>query len=94
VVSIIHGDCLAAMAAMEPESVDAIVTDPPYGLEFMGKEWDRLDGGFAKGGSSRFHNSPPLPSYGTKGPAMQQFHQQNVAIAEARLNGVQMGLAL
>jgi site-specific DNA-methyltransferase (adenine-specific) len=21
-------------------SVDAIVTDPPYGLEFMGKEWD------------------------------------------------------
>ena len=26
---------------MEPDSVDAIVTDPPYGLEFMGKEWDR-----------------------------------------------------
>jgi len=23
-------------------SVDAVVTDPPYGLEFMGKEWDRL----------------------------------------------------
>ena len=23
-------------------SIDAIVTDPPYGLEFMGKEWDRL----------------------------------------------------
>lgn len=39
-----HGDCLDVMAAMEPESVDAIVTDPPYGLEFMGKEWDRLDG--------------------------------------------------
>src|ERR1017187_4303015 len=30
------------MAAMEAESVDAVVTDPPYGLEFMGKEWDRL----------------------------------------------------
>jgi site-specific DNA-methyltransferase (adenine-specific) len=28
------------MAAMEAESVDSIVTDPPYGLEFMGKEWD------------------------------------------------------
>lgn len=37
-----HGDCLEVMAAMESESVDAIVTDPPYGLEFMGKEWDRL----------------------------------------------------
>ena len=36
------GDCLDVMAGMEPESVDAIVTDPPYGLEFMGKEWDRL----------------------------------------------------
>ncbi len=37
-----HGDCLDVMASMDPESVDAIVTDPPYGLEFMGKEWDRL----------------------------------------------------
>jgi DNA modification methylase len=37
-----HGDALEVMAGMEPESVDAVVTDPPYGLEFMGKEWDRL----------------------------------------------------
>lgn len=37
-----HGDCIEVMAGMESESVDAIVTDPPYGLEFMGKEWDRL----------------------------------------------------
>jgi DNA modification methylase len=37
-----HGDCVEVMAGMEPESVDAIVTDPPYGLEFMGKSWDRL----------------------------------------------------
>lgn len=34
------GDCLALMAAMAPNSVDAIVTDPPYGLGFMGKKWD------------------------------------------------------
>lgn len=37
-----HGDCVAVMAAMDADSIDAIVTDPPYGLEFMGKEWDRL----------------------------------------------------
>jgi DNA modification methylase len=37
-----HGECVEIMAGMEPESVDAIVTDPPYGLEFMGKAWDRL----------------------------------------------------
>lgn len=36
-----HGDCVELMRAMEPNSVDAIVTDPPYGLEFMGKAWDR-----------------------------------------------------
>jgi site-specific DNA-methyltransferase (adenine-specific) len=41
-VQIIQGDCRKVMAGMEPASVDAIVCDPPYGLEFMGKEWDRL----------------------------------------------------
>jgi DNA modification methylase len=39
---IVQGDCVALMAELAPGSVDAIVTDPPYGLEFMGKEWDRL----------------------------------------------------
>ena len=28
---------------MPPRSVRAIITDPPYGLEFMGKEWDKLE---------------------------------------------------
>ena len=37
-----HGDCIQVMNAMPPESVDAIVTDPPYGLGFMGKKWDDL----------------------------------------------------
>ena len=37
-----HGDCIQVMNAMPPESVDAIVTDPPYGLGFMGKKWDGL----------------------------------------------------
>jgi site-specific DNA-methyltransferase (adenine-specific) len=35
-----HGDCLEVMATMADNSVDAIVTDPPYGLSFMGKRWD------------------------------------------------------
>ena len=41
-VKIIYGDCREVMAAMEAESVNSIVTDPPYGLQFMGREWDRL----------------------------------------------------
>ena len=36
-----RGDCLAVMPTLAADSVDAIVTDPPYGLTFMGKEWDR-----------------------------------------------------
>ena len=37
-----HGGCIETMNAMPPESVDAIVTDPPYGLGFMGRKWDTL----------------------------------------------------
>jgi len=33
-------DCLALMRSLEPNSVDAVVTDPPYGIGFMGKNWD------------------------------------------------------
>lgn len=34
------GDCLEKLKTLEDNSVDAIVTDPPYGLAFMGKKWD------------------------------------------------------
>lgn len=34
------GDCLHVLRGIPAESVDAIVTDPPYGLNFMGKKWD------------------------------------------------------
>lgn len=35
-----HGDCLEVLRGMADNSVDSIVTDPPYGLSFMGKKWD------------------------------------------------------
>lgn len=35
-----HGDSLEVLKRMVPGSVDAVVTDPPYGLAFMGKRWD------------------------------------------------------
>ncbi len=38
---IINNDCLDEMRKMEENSISAIVTDPPYGLSFMGKGWDR-----------------------------------------------------
>jgi len=40
---LLRGDCIKIMKAMKPNSVDAIVTDPPYGIRFMGKSWDGAD---------------------------------------------------
>lgn len=37
---IIQGDCLIKLKELEDNSVDSIVTDPPYELGFMGKSWD------------------------------------------------------
>ena len=37
---IIQGDCLEVMKELPDNSVDSIVTDPPYELGFMGKMWD------------------------------------------------------
>ena len=36
-----HGDCLEIMPTLTENSVDTIITDPPYGLDFMGKNWDK-----------------------------------------------------
>lgn len=41
---IIHGDCVEEMAKLHANSIDAIVTDQPYGLGFMGKSWDKFTG--------------------------------------------------
>jgi DNA modification methylase len=35
-----RGDCRDSMRGMVADSIDSIVTDPPYGLSFMGKGWD------------------------------------------------------
>jgi DNA modification methylase len=37
---LLHGDCLERLRELPACSVDACVTDPPYGLSFMGKKWD------------------------------------------------------
>jgi DNA modification methylase len=40
--AIYHGDCLQVMHDMKSETIDSIVTDPPYALKFMGKGWDKV----------------------------------------------------
>lgn len=59
-----------------PSSVDTIITDPPYGLEFMGQAWDRLDwqfgAGFGKPGignrNIKWPRFSPNSPFGTANP--------------------------
>lgn len=44
-IRLVQGDCLDLLPRLTAGSVDAIVTDPPYGLGFMGKKWDALPPG-------------------------------------------------
>lgn len=39
-LTLLQGDCLHQLATLPDNSIDSIVTDPPYGLSFMGKKWD------------------------------------------------------
>lgn len=70
-VTLHHGDCLTVMASLPAESVHAIVTDPPYGLEFMGKGWDapwqesdvNADAGMSATGYTDGGERLPRPSF-------------------------------
>lgn len=39
-IILLQGDCLEVMRDLDENSIDAIVTDPPYGIRFMSKNWD------------------------------------------------------
>lgn len=39
-VTIYHADCREVMNGLDDNSIDTVITDPPYGLRFMGKKWD------------------------------------------------------
>ena len=41
-MKLLLGDCLSKLKELEDNSIDSIVTDPPYGLSFMGKDWDKV----------------------------------------------------
>ncbi len=42
-IAVYHGDCVEVMRTMPDETVDAVITDPPYGIRFMGESWDGAD---------------------------------------------------
>lgn len=42
-VTVHHGDCIEVLRTLPDASVHSVVTDPPYGLRFMGQAWDGAD---------------------------------------------------
>ena len=77
-----HGDCMDVMAFdLEPESVDAVVTDPPYGLSFMGKRWDHLGPGLEYWAAMLRVAKPS--SYLLAFGGTRTVHRQMVAIEDA-----------
>jgi site-specific DNA-methyltransferase (adenine-specific) len=40
-MTLFTGDCTKVLTAFDEESIDLLATDPPYGIEFMGKDWDK-----------------------------------------------------
>src|SRR5271167_2072234 len=43
--TIIHGDALSILPTIPSNSIDALITDPPAGISFLGKRWDGDRGG-------------------------------------------------
>lgn len=66
-VTVWHGDCLDVLRQLPDASVHAVVTDPPYGIAFMGKAWDQ-PGEF---GSERRDGSGPNHQRGAADAALE-----------------------
>lgn len=101
-VELRHGDCIELMRELPDNSIDSIVTDPPYGLEFMGKEWDAPwksgtvlhdpsdVGGFQDGnGGNAFSRS--RIRYGREGQAMLGFQAWFTEVATEALRVLKPG---
>ena len=63
-VAVHHGDCLEVLATLPDASVDAVVTDPPYGLRFMGRSWDGAD---IEAATATRRGQAPMPDDGRSG---------------------------
>jgi DNA modification methylase len=78
---VLQGDCREVMATLDADSIDAIVSDPPYGLSFMGKGWDHSVPGveFWEGALRVAKPGAHLLAFG----GTRLFHRLAVAIEDA-----------
>lgn len=81
--NVIKGDCCEIAAQMEPNSVDSVVTDPPYELGFMGKTWDRSGIAFKPSTWAEFERVLKPGGYLLSFGGTRTFHRIAVAIEDA-----------
>jgi site-specific DNA-methyltransferase (adenine-specific) len=93
-VSVIQGDCIEVMRKWKAESVDAIVCDPPYFLEFMGKEWDKIEevNKAKRGTLTNMVTSNGKAKFKTKAPAFDTSADKGQKIQEWHLSWVREAL--
>ena len=71
------GDCLEVLAELPECSVDACITDPPYGIGFMGADWDKARTLWSGG---KFPNGSPKWT-GAERDAFEQWTERWAALA-------------
>lgn len=62
-ISLYNADCLDVLPSLEADSIDSLVTDPPAGIAFMGKEWDSFPKG-GRGVCRRLCGGKPCEAHG------------------------------
>ena len=90
-----HGDCVEVLKGYEDGSLGAIISDPPYGLFFMGKAFDDLGEGAAQ---RKWHEAWLTEAYRVLRPGgvikafsgTRTFHHMAYAMAEAGFEGLRI----
>ena len=78
-----NGNMLNMMEIIEPNSIDAIVTDPPYELNFMNKSWDNSGIAFQKETWRKCHDALKSGGYMLVFGGSRTFHRIACAIEDA-----------
>jgi DNA modification methylase len=76
-----HADCRETLRALPSDSIDSVCTDPPYGIDFMAKDWDSFGREREYQERGGYENKGILPGYGRGGtPQQRNLYQQKSAI--------------
>ena len=78
-----HGSMLDMCSVIAPNSIDSIVTDPPYELGFMGKSWDNSGVAFKKDTWEKCFNVLKPGGYLLAFGGSRTFHRIACAIEDA-----------